>query len=123
MKKLSNQKWNCMQHKLLKYFLDIESIIIEIEAIKTKTDNNFILFKSDIILQRAIERDLEILGEAIKKITEISPIIEISSVKNIIGLRNIIAHAYDSVEPEMIWAIIQRDIPKLSNEIFILKQK
>ncbi len=123
MKKLSNQKWNCMQHKLLKYFLDIESVIIEIEAIKTKTDNNFILFKSDIILQRAIERDLEILGEAIKKITEISPIIEISSVKNIIGLRNIIAHAYDSVEPEMIWAIIQRDIPKLSNEIFILKQK
>ena len=123
MKKLSNQKWNCMQHKLLKYFLDIESIIIEIEAIKTKTDNNFILFKSDIILQRAIERDLEILGEAIKKITEISPVIEISSIKNIIGLRNIIAHAYDSVEPEMIWAIIQRDIPKLSNEIFILKQK
>ena len=51
-----------MQHKLLKYFLDIESIITEIEAIKTKTDNNFILFKSDIILQRAIERDLEILG-------------------------------------------------------------
>ena len=123
MKKLSNQKWNCMQHKLLKYFLDIESIIIEIEAIKTKTDNNFILFKSDIILQRAIERDLEILGEAIKKITEISPVIEISSIKNIIGLRNIIAHAYDSVEPEMIWAIIQKDIPKLSNEIFILKHK
>ena len=112
-----------MQHKLLKYFLDIESIITEIEAIKTKTDNNFILFKSDIILQRAIERDLEILGEAIKKITEISPVIEISSIKNIIGLRNIIAHAYDSVEPEMIWAIIQKDIPKLSNEIFILKHK
>ena len=112
-----------MQHKLLKYFLDIESIIIEIEAIKTKTDNNFILFKSDIILQRAIERDLEILGEAIKKITEISPVIEISSIKNIIGLGNIIAHAYDSVEPEMIWAIIQKDIPKLSNEIFILKHK
>ena len=123
MKKLSNQKWNYMQHKLLKYFLDIESIIIEIEAIKTKTDNNFILFKDDIILQRAIERDLEILGEAIKKITEISPVIEISSIKNIIGLRNIIAHAYDSVEPEMIWAIIQKDIPKLSNEIFILKHK
>jgi uncharacterized protein with HEPN domain len=68
-------------------------------------------------LQRAIERDLEILGEAIKKITEISPTIEISSIKNIIGLRNIIAHAYDSVEPKMIWAIIQKDIPKLSSEI------
>jgi len=40
-----------MQHKSLKYFFDIESIIIEIEAIKTKTDNNFILFKSDIIFK------------------------------------------------------------------------
>ncbi len=110
-----------MQHKLLKYILDVESVIIEIEAIKTKTDNNFIVFKSDIILQRAIERDLEILGEAIKNITEINPSIQISSIKNIIGLRNIIAHAYDSVEPEMIWAIIQKDIPKLSSEILILK--
>jgi hypothetical protein len=46
-----------MQHKLLKYFLDIQSVIIEIEVIKAKMDNDFILFKSDIILQRAIERD------------------------------------------------------------------
>ena len=110
-----------MQLKLLKYLLDVESVILEIEAIKTKTDNNFIVFKSDIILQRAIERDLEILGEAIKSITEISPSIQISSIKNIIGLRNIIAHAYDSVEPEMIWAIIQKDIPKLSSEISKLR--
>ncbi len=100
-----------------------ESIILEIEAIKTKTDNNCNVFKSDIILQRAIERDLEILGEAIKNITEISPSIQISSIKNIIGLRNIIAHAYDSVEPEVIWAIIQKDIPKLSNEISLLRNK
>ena len=112
-----------MQLKLLKYLLDVESIILEIEAIKTKTDNNCNVFKSDIILQRAIERDLEILGESIKNITEISPIIQISSIKNIIGLRNIIAHAYDSVEPEMIWAIIQKDIPKLSNEISLLRNK
>ena len=100
-----------------------ESIILEIEAIKTKTDNNCNVFKSDIILQRAIERDLEILGEAIKNITEISPSIQISSIKNIIGLRNIIAHAYDSVEPEVIWAIIQKDIPKLSNEISLFRNK
>jgi uncharacterized protein with HEPN domain len=112
-----------MQHKLLKYFLDIESVIMEIESIKTKSDNNFMIFKADIILRRAIERDLEILGEAIKKIIELNPTIEISSVKNIVGLRNIIAHAYDSIEPEMIWAIIQKDIPKLFNEIFILMNK
>ena len=54
-----------MQPKILKYILDIQSVIQEIETIKTKANNNFISFKSDIILQRAIERDLEIIGEAI----------------------------------------------------------
>ena len=92
-----------MQPKILKFLLDIQSIIQEIELVKTKTNNNFTSFQSDIILQRAVERDLEIIGEAIRKIMEIDPEIKITSAKNIIGLRNIISHAYDSVEPEIIW--------------------
>ena len=105
----------------MKFLLDIQSIIQEIELVKTKTNNNFTSFQSDIILQRAVERDLEIIGEAIRKIMEIDPEIKITSAKNIIGLRNIISHAYDSVEPEMIWGIIQNNIPVLSNEIINVK--
>lgn len=112
-----------MQPKILKYILDIQSVIQEIETIKTKANNNFKSFQSDIILQRAIERDLEIIGEAIRKIIEIDPAIEITSAKNIIGLRNIISHAYDSVEPEMIWGIIQNNIPILAEEINVIKDK
>jgi len=70
-----------MQPKILKYILDIESVIQEVEAIKVKANNNFNTFQSDIILQRAVERDLEIIGEAIRKITEIEPTIQISSAK------------------------------------------
>ena len=106
-----------MQPKLLKYILDIESVIEEIESIKKKTQNDFNNFSEDIILQRAVERDLEIIGEAVRKIMEINPNIQITSSKNIIGLRNIISHAYDSVEPEMLWGIIQKNIPVLSGEI------
>lgn len=72
-----------MQLKLLKYILDIESVIEEIETIKQKSQNNFNIFYDDIILQRAVERDLEIIGEAIKKIIEIDPNIQITSSKNI----------------------------------------
>lgn len=110
-----------MQPKVLKYILDIQSIIQEIEMIKTKTNNNFNSFKSDIILQRAVERDLEIIGEAIRKILDIEPSIKITSAKNIIGLRNIISHAYDSIEPEMIWGIMQNNIPVLSDEMNKMK--
>lgn len=45
-----------MQLKLLKYILDIESVIEEIESIKLKTQNDFNNFTGDIILQRAVER-------------------------------------------------------------------
>jgi len=112
-----------MQPKVLKYVLDIQSVILEIEHVKSKVDNNYKTFQSDIILQRAIERDLEIIGEAIRKIIEIDKTIQISSAKNIIGSRNIISHAYDSVEPEMIWGIIQKNIPQLDKEIGELKSK
>ena len=64
---------------------------------------------------------MEIIGEAIRKIIEIDPTINITSSKNIIGLRNIISHAYDSVEPEMIWGIIQNNIPLLAEEINKIK--
>jgi uncharacterized protein with HEPN domain len=110
-----------MQPKLLKFILDIESIIQEIEKVKSLTQHNFIHFQAEILYQRAIERDLEIIGEAIRKMIELEPNIHITSAKNIIGLRNIIAHAYDSVEPEMLWGIIQNNIPLLSIEIDQLK--
>ena len=110
-----------MQPKLLKYILDIESVIEEIESIKQKTLNNYNNFSDNLIFQRAVERDLEIIGEAIRKIADINPSIQITASKNIIGLRNIISHAYDSVEPEMLWGIIQKNIPVLAEEIRKLK--
>lgn len=111
-----------MNHKALKYILDIESVIGEIEQIKERVENNFNIFKQDFVLKRAVERDLEIIGEATKKLLEVSPSVNLSSTKNIIGLRNIISHAYDSVEDELIWGIIQKDIPILLGEIEKIKQ-
>ncbi len=110
-----------MNNKVLKYLLDIESIIEEIESLKKKINNNFENFKSDFIVIRAAERDLEIIGEAINKLHQIEPKIKISGIAKIIGLRNLIIHAYDSVDTEIIWGIIQKDIPVLKAEIKQLK--
>jgi uncharacterized protein with HEPN domain len=111
-----------MQPRLLKYLLDIDSIIEEVENIKVRVGNDFITFKSDFILQRAIERDLEIIGEAVRNIRDQFPLIKITSSSKIIGLRNLITHAYDSIEPEMIWGIIQKDIPLLKIEVEQIKK-
>ena len=80
------------------------------------------MFQKDFVIKRACERDLEIIGEAINKLIQLEPNIGISSTKNIIGLRNLIIHAYDSVEDEIIWGIIQKDIPILKTEIEQLKK-
>ncbi len=106
-----------MNSKVLKYLLDIESIISEIEDLKRRVENNFNRFKEDALAKRAAERQLEIIGEAINKLIGIEPSLQISGVKKIIGLRNLIVHAYDSVDDELIWAIIQKDIPILKEEI------
>lgn len=110
-----------MNAKHLKYILDIQSIIEELEIIKIRVGNNFITYKNDFIVKRAVERDLEIIGEAVKKLTELDSTIKLSSIKKIIGLRNMISHAYDSIEDELIWAIIQKDIPILEKEIKSLR--
>jgi len=102
---------------MLKYILDIENIIQEIEEVKNSVDNNFEVFKKDMKAIRAIERQLEIIGEAVTKVNRLNPEIQITGVKSIIALRNFIAHAYDSVDLQILWGIIQKDIPVLKNDI------
>ena len=70
---------------------------------------------------RTVERDLEIIGEAVRKLKEIDPQLEVSSYKQIIGLRNIIVHAYDSIDPTTLWRILLKDLPILKEEIKTIK--
>jgi uncharacterized protein with HEPN domain len=63
-----------------------------------------------------------IIGEAVNKIVQINSDIPITCVKQIIGLRNLIVHAYDSIEPSVLWRILIKDIPTLKKEIEVLKR-
>lgn len=113
-----------MPHKLvLKYLLDIESVITEIEQLQDLSDNQFAQFNTNPLGVRAAERLLEIVGEAINNISKIDNTISISHSREIIGLRNKIVHAYDTVDPVLLWGIIVNDIPVLKNEIEALKRK
>jgi uncharacterized protein with HEPN domain len=62
-----------------------------------------------------------IIGEALNKIVQINSEVRISGIRQIIGLRNIIVHAYDSIEPSVLWRILIKDIPTLKQEIESLK--
>jgi uncharacterized protein with HEPN domain len=110
------------QHnELKKYCLDIESIIIELEEIISHHNSDFYDFNAAFISIRAVERDLMIIGEAIGKILKLNESVQISSAKQIVGLRNMIVHAYDAIDPAVLWKILIKDIPVLKAEISNLK--
>jgi uncharacterized protein with HEPN domain len=98
---------------------DIQSAIKEIDGYFEKEEKDFLKYKSNLMLKRAIERDLEIIGEAINRIiTKDSSFVDkITDSRAIIGLRNQVIHAYDSISDENIWAILINHLPKLKSEI------
>ena len=100
-----------------KYLLDIQSIINELDKILTFLENDFINFNLNFIAVRAVERELMIIGEAINKLKKIDPNISISNSHQIIGLRNMIVHAYDSIDTAVLWKILIKDLPILRIEI------
>ena len=105
----------------LKYLLDIESIINELEKIKEFHHSDYNKFSSDFISIRAVERDLMIIGEAVGKILKLDEDVKISSARHIIGLRNMIVHSYDSIDPTTLWRIIIKDLPVLKKEMEKIK--
>ena len=72
------------------------------------------------MLKRAVEREFEIIGEALSKINKIDSEIHISSKSQIIGMRNRVIHNYDKIDDEIIWGTIVRHLPGLKKEVLKL---
>jgi uncharacterized protein with HEPN domain len=108
-----------MDEKILKYCFDIITSIDEIDSFFKESERNFLFFSSNIMLKRAIERNLEIIGGAINRISKIDQDIlkNVSQFRSIIGLRNHVIHSYDNVSNEMLWSVVINHLPTLKIEI------
>jgi uncharacterized protein with HEPN domain len=87
----------------------IESFVLDI-----KDFNDYL---SDIKTQSAVERQLGIIGEAVNKFEKLFPELQLSNARKIVGFRNRLIHAYDAVDPSMIWAIIKIHLEPLKEEV------
>lgn len=97
---------------------DILISIDEIESyFKDKSTMLYEVFRNDILRQRAVERNIEIIGEALNRITKRDPSFQLPNARAIIDTRNRVAHGYDSVTPEFLWGLIIRHIPQLKIEV------
>jgi uncharacterized protein with HEPN domain len=105
-----------MKVEELKLLTDIKIAIESIDDhLQQKKD--FDLYKSNKTIRRAVERELEIIGEAVNKLDKINPDIPISYKRLIVDLRNKVIHAYDNVNDVIIWKVIVKDLPVLKQEV------
>jgi len=106
-----------MDRDIKTWLYDIILSIDEINSYYKDSPKIFEEYVSDIKTKRAIERDLEIIGEAVNRILRKDRDFELKNAKQIIGTRNRIIHGYDAVSDDLIWSIVINHIPKLENEI------
>ena len=105
-----------MEIEIRKFLFDILESINSIESyLGEKRDFN--IYQSDKMLRRAIEREFEIIGEALNRIDKIDQTLDIKSKKQIIGMRNRVIHGYDKIDNEIVWGVIVRHLPLLKSEI------
>ena len=107
-----------MPHSSQKLLLDISLACDEIiEFIEGKSFGDF---QDNRILQLAIEREFEIIGEALSRLARIEEdklAQNIPEYRKIIDFRNIIAHGYDIIDEAALWDFAENLVPELLEKV------
>ncbi len=106
-----------MELEIRVWLYDILNAIAEIDGFFIALPMDFKIYQSDIRTRRAVERNIEIIGEAINRILKKDSLIEIQHSRKIVDTRNRIIHGYDAVSNELIWGIVVNHLPELRRQI------
>jgi len=99
---------------------DIRHAVCEIQ--RFVGDAAFEAYAASSLIRSAVERQFEIIGEALSRLVKLDPktAAEVGDFRRIISFRNILAHAYDAVDHRIVWGIIRNDLPRLLGQVQIL---
>ena len=96
---------------------DIQTAIDEIYSFFEDVPRQFEEYRRNLMLRRAIERNVSIIGEAVNRVVKEYPDVPISNARAIIATRNRVIHAYDAVTDDIMWKIVINDLPRLREEV------
>ncbi|MDI9603760.1 MAG: DUF86 domain-containing protein [Bacteroidota bacterium] len=105
-----------MQRKTQKYLYDIQVAINSINDYLGET-RDFNQYLENKLLRRAVERELEIIGEAANRLLQLDTNFPIDNARKIVDLRNFIIHGYDKVDDIIIWGIVNNHLPILKEQV------
>jgi uncharacterized protein with HEPN domain len=100
-----------------KWLEDIIIAINEIDSFFETHPKRFDIFTQNLLLRRGIERNIEIIGEAMSRILKENTKIMITNSRKIVDTRNYIIHGYDSLTTDILWSIVVNHLPVLKKEI------
>lgn len=112
-----------MQREAKKYLWDIRRAISLVqEFIDGRT---FADYQSNAMLRAAVEREFEIVGEAMTRLAKLDPALAslISDHEQIIAFRNVLIHGYAHVNDRAVWFVIETDLPTLAREVDALMEE
>ncbi len=75
------------------------------------------MYQTNITIRRAVERELEIIGEAMSRILKTDNTVSITNARRIVDLRNRVIYAYDAVDDVLVWSVVIKNLPVLKTEI------
>ena len=112
-----------MDDVINKHLHDILDAVNEVESFFGDRPKYFEEFCDDLCLRRAVERDMEIIGEAMSRILKVDRDIAITNSRKIVDARNYIIHGYDSLSADILWSIVINHLPKLKEEVRTLLEQ
>jgi uncharacterized protein with HEPN domain len=106
-----------MRLEARKYLYDIQDaagLAAQFTAGKSFTD-----YQADPMLRLAVERAFSIIGEALAQLAHVDAALAetITDRRNIVAFRNILVHAYASVDDRIVWDIVEYKLPVLIREV------
>ena len=106
-----------MDETIQKYLYDVLGAVEEINSYFDGKPKLFEEFNKNFMLRRAVERNVEIMGEAMNRVLKVVPDIKITNARKIVDTRNYIIHGYDSLSSDILWSIIINHLPLLEKEL------
>ena len=102
-----------MTNKIPKLLVDAQAAIGS--AQEFVADTSLVAYAADKMRRSAVERQLEILGEACFRLVKLEPglVESIANLKLAVDLRNRIIHGYDSVDDEIVYLTVTQDLDEL----------
>lgn len=100
--------------KLLEDIRDAAAFVRQATEGKTLDD-----YRRDRLMRQAVERNFEIIGEAVGRLTKVDPptAARIGQYQQIISFRNVLIHGYDLIDEAQVWEVIHSNLPTLEAEV------